>query len=76
VIIVLNDGGTIDDLINRLDQAYGSAYRQRMGEDLRGSIIRRFNFAINGKVHLPSQNIEEPLSDGDHVLFFQSNGGG
>lgn len=76
VVVDLKEGGTIDDLVDRLDKKYGPAYRERMGEDLRESIMKRFNFAINGRVCLPSHDIMKTLNDGDHILFFQSNAGG
>jgi molybdopterin converting factor small subunit len=76
VVVVLDDGGTVDDLINKLDEEYGPAYEKRMSEDLRDSIMKRFNFAVNDKVCLPSHDIAHPLKDGDHILFFQSNAGG
>jgi molybdopterin converting factor small subunit len=75
-VIVLDGGSTVGDLINKLDEEYGATYREKMGETLKDSIMKRFNLLVGGKVLVPSRDIATPLKDGDEVLLFQFVGGG
>ena len=73
--IVLDRGGTVGDLINKLDEEYGTAYSKNMAENLKDSIMKRFNLLVNGKVIRP-QDIDRTLNDGDEILFFHFAAGG
>ena len=73
--VVLTRGSTVRDLIDELDEKFGSDYKQIVGEELRYSIRKRFNLLINDVVTTPMQNLEKSLSDGDQIVIFQLAGG-
>ena len=74
-LVILTRGSTVRDLINELDEKFGSDYKQIVGEELGYSIRKRFNLLINGVVTTPMQNLEKGLSDGDQIVIFQLAGG-
>jgi molybdopterin converting factor small subunit len=76
VPIVLDGGSTVSDLINKLDEEYGTAYSKNTAENLKDSIMKRFNLVVNGKVIRPQQDFDTPLNDGDEILFFHFAAGG
>lgn len=73
-IVSLNSGSTVGDLIDKLEEEFGSTYRRRAKEGLRDMIRRLFTPSINGKVPKPIRKFDEPLSDGDEIVFFQWTG--
>ena len=73
-LVILNSGSTVSDLIDKLEEEFGSTYRKRMRERLRDTIRKLFTLSINGKVSTPLQNFGEALSDGDKIVFFQWTG--
>jgi len=73
-VVILKSGSTLGDLISKLDEQFGSAYREMAGERLDYSLRKRFNLLYNGKVIPPEQNLDQTLSDSDEVLFFQLTG--
>ena len=73
-LVSLNSGSTVGDLIDKLEEEFGSTYRKRIGEGLRDNIRRLFTLSINGKVLTPIRNFDEALSDGDKIVFFQWTG--
>ena len=73
-LVSLNSGSTVSDLIDKLEEEFGSTYRKRIGEGLRDTIRRLFTLSINGKVPTPIRNFDEALSDGDEIVFFQWTG--
>ena len=73
-LVTLNGGSTVGDLIDRLEEEFGSTYRKMMGEGLKDTIKKLFNLSINGKLPSPGRNFDEALSDGDEILFFQWTG--
>ena len=73
-IVVLKSGSTIGDLLSKLEEQFGSAYRELVGESLDYSLRRRFNMLYNGRVISLCENLDMVLSDGDVVLFFQLAG--
>jgi len=75
MLVTLRSGSTIDDLINKLEEECGPAYREMIGEALGDSIRKRFNMLLNGVVTNPAQNLDKSLNDGDEIMFFQLAGG-
>ena len=73
-LVSLNDGTTVGDLIDKLEEEFGSTYRKIMGEGLKDTIKKLFKLSINGKIPRPVQNFDEALRDGDEILFFQWTG--
>ena len=73
-LVDLKRGGTVCDLINSLDEKFGSAYMQMIGEGLAYALRKRFNMILNGVVTAPAANLETVLNDGDEVVFFQLAG--
>lgn len=76
VLVSLNSGSTVVDLIDKLEEEFGSTYRKRTGEGLKDALRRLFTLSINGKVPTPIQThkFDEALSDGDEIVFFQWTG--
>ena len=72
--MILPTGSTIFDLVNRLEEEFGSKYRAVTGEDLREVIERLFTVTINGKLPTPIRNFDTALRDGDELVFFQWTG--
>jgi molybdopterin converting factor small subunit len=73
-IVSLDSRSTVDDLINRLEEEFGSTYKNMTGEGLKDVIKRLFTVSINGKLPTPIRNFNEILSDGDEIVFFQWTG--
>jgi molybdopterin converting factor small subunit len=73
-LVSLNSGSTVYDLIEKLEEEFGSTYRKRTKEGLKDTIRRLFTLSINGQVPTPIRNLDEPLSDGDEIVFFQWTG--
>jgi molybdopterin converting factor small subunit len=73
-LVSLNSGSTACDLIDKLEEEFGSTYRKMMGGGLKDTIKKLFNISINGKLPAPGRNFDEVLNDGDKVLFFQWTG--
>jgi len=73
--VILKSGSTVGDLINKLDEKFGSDYKEIVGEELGYSIRKRFNLLINDVVTAPLQNLGKGLSDGDKIVIFQLAGG-
>jgi molybdopterin converting factor small subunit len=73
-LVSLNSGSTVGDLIDRLEEEFGSTYRKMTGEGLRDNIKKLFTLRINGKLPSPGRIFDEVLSDGDEILFFQWTG--
>jgi len=74
MLVTLNGGSTVGDLIDRLEEEFGSTYRKMTGKGLKDTIKKLFNLSINGKPPTPGRNFDEALSDGDQILFFQWTG--
>jgi molybdopterin converting factor small subunit len=72
--VSVNSGSTVNDLIDKLEEEFGSTYRKRMGEELKDTIRKLFTLTINGKVPTPIRNFDEALSHGDEIVFFQWTG--
>lgn len=73
-LVTLNSGSTVTDLINKLQDEFGSTYRTVTGEDLVAVMKNLFTLTINGKVPTPIRNFNEILNNGDEVVFFQWTG--
>lgn len=73
-VLVLKSGSTVRDLIIKLEEQFGPAYREIVGERLADSLRRRFYLLYNGEVIPPEQNLDKALSDGDEILLFQWTG--
>jgi len=73
-VVVLARGSTVRDLIAKLEERFGSGYRQIAGESLEEGLRKRFYLLYNGEVVPPEQNLEKMLNDGDRILFFQWTG--
>jgi molybdopterin converting factor small subunit len=73
-LVSLNSGSTVGDLIDKLEEEFGSTYRKMTGEGLKETVRKLFKLSINGKIPPPVQNFDEVLSDGDEILFFQWTG--
>lgn len=73
-VISLNGGSTVSDLIDKLEEDFGSTYRKMTGAGLKETIRKLFKLSINGKLPLSVQNFDEVLSDGDEILLFQWTG--
>jgi molybdopterin converting factor small subunit len=73
-LVSLKSGSTAGDLVDKLEEEFGSTYRKMMGEGLKDTIKKLFNLSINGKLPSPGRNFNEALNDGDEILFFQWTG--
>ena len=73
-LVSLNSGSTVGDLIDKLEEEFGSTYRRRTEEGLRDTIKRLFTPSINGRIPTPIRKFDEPLSEGDEIVFFQWTG--
>jgi molybdopterin converting factor small subunit len=73
-VVILKSGSTVRDLINKLDEEFGSEYKKMVGEELGYSIKKRFNLLINDVVTTPAPNFEKGLNDGDRIVIFQLAG--
>jgi molybdopterin converting factor small subunit len=73
-LVHLKRGSTAGDLIDKLEEEFGSTYRKMMGEGLKDTIRKLFNLSINGKLPTPGRNFDEALNDGDEILLFQWTG--
>ena len=74
-LVMLRSGSTLGDLIDKLEEQFGSTYKALIGERLEDSLRKRFNLLHNGQFITPEQNLHKPLNDGDEILFFQLAGG-
>jgi molybdopterin converting factor small subunit len=70
----LNSGSTVEDLIDKLEEEFGPAYRKRTGEGLKDTMRKLFTLTINGKILTPIRNFDAALGDGDEIVFFQWTG--
>ena len=73
-VVVLPNGSTVGDLLGKLEEQFGAAYREMVGERLQDSLRRRFYLLYNGQVMPPEQNLDRALSNGDEIVFFQWTG--
>jgi molybdopterin converting factor small subunit len=73
-LVSLNSGSTVGELIDKLEEEFGSTYRKITGEGLKGTIKKLFNISINGKLPTPVRPLDEILCDGDEIVFFQWTG--
>ena len=73
-LVSLNRGSTVGDLIDKLEEEFGSTYRKKTREGLKDTIRTLFTMSINGKIPTPIRNFDEALSDGDEIVFFQWTG--
>ena len=74
-VVTLKNGSTIRDLVTNLERNFGTTYKEVAGEELSGSIMRRFSMLLNGVFMSPEQNVDMKLNDGDEIVFFQLAGG-
>jgi molybdopterin converting factor small subunit len=74
MLVTLKSGSTLGELIDRLEEQFGSTYRATVGERLEDSLRKRFNLLYNGQFITPEQNLHKHLNDGDEILFFQLAG--
>ena len=73
--ITLKSGSTVNDLIHRLEEEFGPAYKAKFGEPLDESLKRHFSMLLNGSIFIPlEKNLDKPLSDDDRIVFFQWSG--
>jgi len=72
--VTLKSGSTLGDLLNKLEEKFGSAYKKITGERLEYSLKRRFNVLYNGRAIPPEDNLDKTLGDNDELLFFQLAG--
>jgi len=73
-IVTVNSQSTLGDLIEKLDEQFGSTYRELVGERMGDSLKKRFNLLYNGEVIPPAENLGKVLNDGDALVFFQLAG--
>jgi molybdopterin converting factor small subunit len=73
-VVGLKSGNTLSDLLEKLEEQYGSAYRDLVGERMVDSLKNRFNLIYNGDIIPPTENLGKVLSDGDELVFFQLAG--
>ena len=73
-VVVLPNGSRVGDLLSKLEEQFGAAYREMVGERLEDSLRRRFYLLYNGQVMPPEQNLDRVLSNGDEIVFFQWTG--
>jgi len=74
IIMSLNRGNTVKDLIGQLEEEFGSIYKKQTNEDLRDALTKLFTLTINGKLASPRSNLSQVLKDGDQIVFFQWTG--
>ena len=72
--IILNRGNTVKELIDQLEEEFGSIYKKQTNEDIRDVLTTLFALTINGKLVSPRLNPSQVLKDGDKVVFFQWTG--
>jgi len=70
----METGSTLGDLLKKLEEQFGSAYRTLVGERMEDSLRKRFNLLYNGQVIPPAENLDRALKDGDELMFFQLAG--
>jgi molybdopterin converting factor small subunit len=73
-LVSLNSGSTVGELIDKLEEEFGSTYKKNTGEGLKDTIKKLFNISINGKLPTPGRPLDETLCDGDEIVFFQWTG--
>jgi molybdopterin converting factor small subunit len=73
-VVGLKSGNTLSDLIDKLEEQFGSAYRELVGEKMVDSLRKRFNLLYNGDIIPPGENLGKVLNDGDELVFFQLAG--
>ena len=73
-IVILKSDSTLGELVSKLEEQFGSAYREMVRERLQDSLKKRFNLLYNGQVIPPEQNLDRALSNGDEIVFFQWTG--
>ena len=73
-VVSLNSGSTVGDLIEKLEEEFGSTYRKMTREGMKDMIKKLFNLSVNGKLPTPGRNFNEVLNDGDEIFFFQWTG--
>jgi molybdopterin converting factor small subunit len=73
-VVVLKTGSALGDLFTQLEEQFGSAYRELVGEGMECSLRKRFNLLYNGQFMPPEENLNKVLSEGDEIVFFQMAG--
>jgi len=73
-VVDMATGSTLGDLLEKLEEQFGSAYRALVGERMEDSLRKRFNLLYNGEVIPPAENLDKALNDGDDLVFFQLAG--
>ncbi len=76
VLLEIPEGSTVQDLLIRLEAAYGPAFQQASGQTLYDRVLSRYCVFVNRQALWLPQQLNRPLADGDDVAIFLPSGGG
>jgi molybdopterin converting factor small subunit len=72
----LEDGASLSDLLNKLAEIHGAAFRKEVYEPGLKKIKTGFSVTINGQFIGQVGGLDAKLSDGDHVILMSLMTGG
>ncbi len=76
ILIDINRGETLLDVLNRLNERYSAAFTEKTGKNLDQALKNRFHIFVTGKsVKLP-EDLKHELKENDEIVIFEPLGGG
>jgi molybdopterin converting factor small subunit len=74
--LVLKEGTTLDELLRKLSDLYGTAFTKNVFEPGQKDVKYGFVVTVNGVLVGQLQGIDTKLSEGDHVILMSLMSGG
>ena len=76
VLLDVPEGNTVNDMILRLAEKFGSAFKKRSGKELYDRVVTRYSIFLNNRALWLPQQLSTTLKDGDEVKILLPSGGG
>jgi len=76
ILMDINRGETLLDVLNKLSGKYGAAFRDKTGKNLDQALKSHFHIFVTGKsIKLP-RDLKHELKDNDEIVILEPLGGG
>lgn len=76
ILMDINRGETLLDVLNTLSERYSAAFREKTGKDLDQALKKCFHIFITGKSIKVPRDLKHELKDNDEIVIIEPLGGG